>query len=98
MTYQVVYAILIIFCAGLFLTVASRNILKIFIGVLISYCASILLLHISSNPYNIAGCIILSLLAPLLAFAGVFVISKIYRKFNTFEIDEIEKIIKEENK
>ena len=96
MTYQVVYAALIIFCAGLFLTVASRNILKIFTGLLISYSATILLLHISDNPFNIAFCFILSALTPFIAFLGIFLTIKIYKKFNTFETDKIEKIIKEE--
>ncbi len=96
MTYQMVYAAIIIFCAGLFLTIASKNILKIFIGLLISYCAAILLLYISYNPSNINACMIFSILAPLITFIGTFIISKIYRKFHTFEVDEIEKIIKEE--
>ena len=96
MTYQMVYAAMIIFCAGLFLTIASKNILKIFTGLLTSYSAIILLLHISSNPFNITFCTILSILAPVITFIGVFIITKIYKKFKTLEANKIEKIIKEE--
>lgn len=96
MTYQVIYAAFIIFCLGLFLTVATRNILKIFLGVLISYCAAIVLFYMSNSSFNHAGSMVLVILAPIVTFIGVFVISKIYKKFNTFETDKIEKIIKEE--
>ncbi len=96
MTYQVIYAAFIIFCLGLFLTVATRNILKIFLGVLISYCATTMLVYVSSNPFNTNCAMVLLMLAPIVTFIGVFVISKIYKKFNTFETDKIEKIIKEE--
>ncbi len=96
MTHQVVYAAFILFCTGLFLTVASKNILKIFIGVLISYSAALVLLFISQNPPAAEICAVLSVLAPLICFAGVFTITKVYKKFNTVDIDKIEKIIREE--
>ena len=96
MTYQVVYATLIIFGAGLLLTVATRNILKIFIGILISYSAAIMLVFISSNPYAILNSAILSAIAPFICFLFMFIIAKINKKFNTLEIKKKKKIIKEE--
>ena len=96
MTYQVIYAAFTIFCLGLFLTVATRNILKMFLGVLISYCAAIVLFYMSNSSFNHTGSMVLVILAPTIAFMGVFIISTIYKKFNTFETDKIEKIIKEE--
>ena len=96
MTYQILYAAFIFFCAGLFLAISSRNLLKIFIGILISYSSVILLLYLSSNPYDTNTCTILSILAPILTFIATFISTKIYKKYNTIEIDKVEKIIKEE--
>lgn len=96
MTNQVIYAIFLLFCSGIFITIASRNILKIFIGLLISYSCAIALLFVSKNPFCIEICTILSAIAPVISFASVFTITKIYKKFNTLDIDKIEKTVREE--
>ena len=96
MTNQVICAVFILFCSGVFITIASRNILKIFIGLLISYSAALVLLFVSKNPFGIEICTVLSALAPIICFASIFAITKIYKKFNTLDFNKIEKTVREE--
>lgn len=95
MIVHISYLMFFIFCAGLLLTIASGNVLKIFIGILISYSCAIALLYMSNCPYKVTACVFLSAIAPVINFIGIFTIIKIYKKFNTLETDEIEKIVRE---
>ena len=96
MSIQILYAAFLVFCAGLFIVIATRNILKIFIGTILIYNASVMLLTISNNAQSILIGVILSAFTLAVGFFGMFVITKIYTKFNTLDIKEIEKILREE--
>ncbi len=96
MNVQILYAAFLVFCAGLFLVIATRNILKIFIGTVLLYNASILILTLSGDAQNILMGVILSAFVLAAGFFGIFIITKIYSKFNTLDIKEIEKTAREE--
>lgn len=81
---------LLMFLAGIFIAIASKNIIKIFIGLEISFNASILMLSVWQNPNLQSACAILSVCALILGFCAIFIILNIYKKFRTLNIDEIQ--------
>lgn len=95
-TLKIVFVAILLLCMGLFIAVATKNILKIFLGVIITYNSSILLL---SCVYEISDKIlafVLSALTPFIFFAGFFTVAKVYKKYNTLDLSKIEEIAKGE--
>ena len=93
---KILFSGIILFCTGLFICAAAKNIFKIFIGTILMYNSAILLLGINQNSINEIISFVLSAPAPVICFIGLFVIIKIYKKFNTLDITRIEEIMKEE--
>ena len=84
-----------LFLCGIFITFATKNIFKIFLGVQISLISAILILFLNKSPQcsNLALCLTFCL--PILAFCGLFLIKNIYLKFRTADLTQIEKITRD---
>ena len=87
---------LILFCFGIFITILSKNIFKIFFGALLAYSSSLLALNCWKNPTGEILSITFAIIAPFFIMAGMFLTIKLTKKFNTSDISEIEKIAKGE--
>lgn len=93
---KVLIAAIILFCMGVFICAISKNILKIFLGVILMYNSSILALSVNQSRINEAMALVLCVFAPIVYFIGTFIIIKIYKKFNTLDMDKIEQAAKGE--
>ncbi len=93
---KILIAAISLFCMGIFICSISKNILKIFLGTVLMYNSSILALSVNQSRVNEAIALILCAFAPIIYFIGAFIITKIYKKFNTLDIDKIEQAAKGE--
>ena len=89
-----------LFLCGIFITLATKNIFKIFLGIQISLISTVLMLFLNKTPQCSNLALHLTFCLPILAFCGLFLIKNIYSKFKTTDLIQIEKIIqdKENNK